>query len=280
MVLETSQGNARRVAAIRASWVGGGIAEIVIDRPPVNALDRQAQRELRAAVHLLAADERTHAIVVRSAGRVFSAGADIKEMAVMNSEEMVAHAPWMQRSFMALLDVPVPTIAAIDGAALGGGCELAMCTDLRIAGESAQIGLTETRIGVIPAAGGTQLLPRLVGLGAARRMIFSGEPINAGQAHAAGLVDEVVPDGEAAAAAFGLAAVFARRERNVLVAAKRGLSRALWEPLAFGLAEETAAFLEAFAAPTRRRAMAEFLKGERNGAAAGGQNGENPGIGR
>ncbi|MGH7583315.1 MAG: enoyl-CoA hydratase/isomerase family protein, partial [Gemmatimonadales bacterium] len=241
-----------------------GVAELVIYRPPVNALDRHAQYELRAAVHALAADEQARAIVVRSEGRVFSAGADIKEMAVMKGDEMVAHAASMQRSFMALLDVPVPTIAALDGAALGGGCELAMCADLRIAGASARIGLTEARIGVIPAAGGTQMLPRLVGLGTARRMIFSGEPITADEALSAGLVDEVVPDGEASVAAVALAATFARRPRSVLVAAKRGLTCALREPLARGLLAETAAFLEAFAAPARRQAMAAFLDGERS----------------
>ncbi len=241
-----------------------GIAELVIDRPPVNALDRYAQRELATAVHALVDDERARAIVVRSEGRTFSAGADIKEMATMSNEEMIAHAARMQQSFMALLHVPVPTIVAIEGAALGGGCELAMCADLRIAGASARIGLTETRIGVIPAAGGTQMLPRLAGLGRARRMIFSGEPIRAGEALAAGLVDDVVTDGEAAAAAFALAAAFARRPRSVLVAAKHALGSALAEPLAAGLREETAAFLDTFAAPGRRDAMVAFLAGDRS----------------
>jgi enoyl-CoA hydratase/carnithine racemase len=244
--------------------VADGIAELVLDRAPVNALDRHAQRELRTTVDELAADEHVRAIVVRSNLPVFSAGADIKEMAVMSSDDMMAHAASMQRSFMALLDIPVPTLAAIDGAALGGGCELAMCADLRIAGASARIGLTEARIGVIPAAGGTQMLPRLVGLGAARRMIFSGEPISSHEALAAGLVDQVVPAGEAAEAAFALAAVFARRPRSVLVAAKRGLNCALREPLARGLLEETAAFLDAFAAPTRRQAMVAFLEGKQS----------------
>jgi enoyl-CoA hydratase/carnithine racemase len=268
VVLATGQG-----ATVRVGWVADGIAELVIDRAPVNALDRYAQRELRSAVRALAADERARAVVVRSEGRTFSAGADIKEMVAMSSDEMIAHATWMQRSFMALLDVPVPTIAAIDGVALGGGCELAMCADLRIASASARIGLTEARIGVIPAAGGTQMLPRLVGLGAARRMIFSGEPISAGEALAVGLVDEVVPDGEAAVAAFALAARFAQRPRSVLVAAKRSLTCALREPLARGLLEETAAFLEAFAAPARRQEMAAFLDGKRSETPAGRQDG-------
>lgn len=263
MVLATGQDSTSRTAEIRVGWVDHGVAELVIDRPPVNALDRHAQRELRTAVQELAADQRAHAVVVRSEGRTFSAGADIKEMAAMSTEEMVAHAAWMQRSFMALLDIPVPTIAAIDGAALGGGCELAMCADLRIAGATARIGLTEARIGVIPAAGGTQMLPRLVGLGLARRMVFGGEPISAEEALAAGLVDEVVPDGEVTAAACALAAGFARQPRSVLVAAKRGLTAALREPLGRGLVEETAAFVEAFAAPARRQAMGAFVDGER-----------------
>ncbi|MGH3669074.1 MAG: enoyl-CoA hydratase/isomerase family protein [Pseudonocardiaceae bacterium] len=263
MVLTTSQASRDGTAAIRVGWAAEGVAELVIDRAPVNALDRQAQRELRMAAHALAGDEHARTIVVRGEGHTFSAGADIKEMAVMSSEEMVEHATWMQRSFMALLDVPVPTIAAIDGAALGGGCELAMCADLRIAGASSRIGLTEARIGVIPAAGGTQMLPRLVGLGPARRMIFTGEPISAGEAFTAGLVDEVVPDGEAAVAAVALASTFARRPRSVLVAAKRGLTCALRDPLARGLLEETAAFLQAFTAPARQQAMAAFLAGER-----------------
>jgi enoyl-CoA hydratase/carnithine racemase len=259
VVLATSQDS-----TVRVGWVADSIAELVIDRPPVNALDRRAQQELYMAVRTLAADEQARAIVVRSEGRTFSAGADIKEMAGMSGDEMIAHATRMQRSFMALLDVPVPTIAAIDGAALGGGCELAMCADLRIAGESARIGLTEARIGVIPAAGGTQMLPRLVGPGLARQMIFTGEPITAEEALAVGLVDEVVRDGEAAAAAYAMAARFARRPRTVLLTAKRGLTCALREPLARGLLEETAAFLEAFAAPARQQEMAAFLEGKRS----------------
>jgi enoyl-CoA hydratase/carnithine racemase len=107
------------------------------------------------------------------------------------------------------------------------------------------------------------MLPRIAGLGLARRMIFGGEPIDVGDALAAGLVDEVVPDGEAAAAALVLATTFARRPRSVLVAAKRAVGAALREPLAGGLREETAAFLDAFAAPARRTAMAAFLAGER-----------------
>jgi enoyl-CoA hydratase/carnithine racemase len=269
VVLATSQDSANRAAAIRIGRVADGIAELVLDRPPVNALDRHAQHELRTAAQELAADDRVRAVVVRSAGRTFCAGADIKEMAAMTADDMADHATWMQRSFMALLDIPVPTIAAIDGAALGGGCELAMCADLRIAGASARIGLTEARIGVIPGAGGTQMLPRLVGPGAARRMIFSGDPISAGDARAAGLVDEVVPDGEAARSAFELAATFARRPRSVLVAGKRGLDSALREPLARGLLAETAAFLEAFAAPARHQAMAAFVEGRRSETAPG-----------
>lgn len=259
MVLAT-----RRAPAIRVGWIADGVTELVIDRPPINALDRQTQIELGAAVRTLAGDERVRAVVVRSEGRAFSAGADIKEMATMSDEEMRAYAVLMQRSFMALLDVPVPTIAAIDGPALGGGCELAMCADLRIAGESVRIGLTEARIGVIPAAGGTQMLTRLAGLGLARRMIFGGEPIGAREALAAELVDEVVPDGEAATAALELAATFARRPRSVLLAAKRALAAALREPLEAGLREETAAFLDAFAAPARRDAMAAFVHGDRS----------------
>lgn len=264
MVLATS-----RTAEIRVGRVAEGVAELVIDRPPVNALDRHAQRALRDAVHALGADEQVRAVVVRSEGRAFCAGADIKEMAAMDTEEMVGHAAWMRRSFMALLDVPVPTVAAIDGPALGGGCELALCADLRIAGASARIGLTEARIGVIPAAGGTQMLPRIVRAGTARRMIFTGEPVGARTAHAEGLVDEVVPDGEVVAAAVELATTFARRPRSVLVAAKRSVTCALREPLARGLVEETNAFLEAFADPTRREAMTAFLDREAGRGGAG-----------
>jgi enoyl-CoA hydratase/carnithine racemase len=262
VVLALPEAGPRR--SIRTGWASEGVLELLIDRPPVNALDRRAQAELETAVRALARDERVLAVVVRSEGRAFCAGADIKEMAGMSDEEMVVHAPVMQRAFMALLDVPVPTIAAIDGPALGGGCELAMCADLRIAGASVRIGLTEARIGVIPAAGGTQMLPRLVGPGLARRMIFGGEPIGATEALATGLVDEVVPDGEVVAAAVALAATFARRTRSVLVAGKRAVGAALREPLAGGLREETAAFLDAFAAPARREAMSAFAAGARD----------------
>lgn len=145
-----------------------GIATIRLDRPKMNALNRQVQEEIAECARQVDADTGVHAVVVYGGERVFAAGADIKEMAGMSYADMSVHSGALQDCFTAVAQIGKPVIAAVTGYALGGGCELALCADIRIAGESAKFGQPEILLGIIPGAGGTQRLPRLVGPARAR----------------------------------------------------------------------------------------------------------------
>src|SRR5207248_7265241 len=143
--------------------VEGGIGTIRLDRPPMNALNVAIQEELRSAAHALSADDTVRAVIVYGGEKVFAAGADIKEMAGMSYVDMAARAPELSSAFDAIARIPKPVVAAITGYALGGGCELALACDWRVAAEDAKLGQPEINLGVIPGAGGTQRLARLVG---------------------------------------------------------------------------------------------------------------------
>ncbi|MDX6294230.1 MAG: hypothetical protein QOH50_3305, partial [Kribbellaceae bacterium] len=143
--------------------VADGVGTIRLDRPKMNALNVQVQEEIRAAAAEAAADDTVRAVVVWGGERVFAAGADVKEMADMSYADMVKRSGLLQSSFSAVAAIPKPTVAAINGYALGGGCELALCADYRIAADDAKLGQPEILLGVIPGAGGTQRLSRLVG---------------------------------------------------------------------------------------------------------------------
>src|SRR4051794_2442143 len=181
--------------------VEDGIGTIRLDRPPMNALNVQVQEEIRAAAHEATERSDVSAVIVYGGEKVFAAGADIKEMATMSYADMVARSGKLQSSFTAVATIPKPVVAAITGYALGGGCELALCADFRVAGDNAKLGQPEIQLGVIPGAGGTQRLPRLVGPARAKEIIFTGRFVDAQEALAIGLVDKVVPADEVYAAA-------------------------------------------------------------------------------
>src|SRR5690242_13906220 len=143
--------------------VDGGIATIRLDRPPMNALNRQVQEELRAAAAAVSGDDEVRAVVVYGGEKVFAAGADIKEMAGMSYADMAARARALSTAFDSIAQIPKPVVAGITGYALGGGCELALACDWRVAAADAKLGQPEISLGVIPGAGGTQRLPRLIG---------------------------------------------------------------------------------------------------------------------
>ena len=143
--------------------VEDGVGTIRIDRPKMNALNVQVQEEIRACAAEAAERDDVRAVIVYGGERVFAAGADVKEMAEMSYTDMVARSGGLQSAFTAVAKIPKPVVAAVTGYALGGGCELAMCADVRIAGEGATLGQPEILLGVIPGAGGTQRLARLVG---------------------------------------------------------------------------------------------------------------------
>src|SRR5262245_57068345 len=174
--------------------IADGVGTIRLDRPKMNALNRQVQEEIAVCARQVDADPAVHAVILYDGERVFAAGADIKEMAGMSYADMAAHSRVLQDCFTAVARIGKPVIAAITGYALGGGCELALCADFRVAGESAKLGQPEITLGIIPGAGGTQRLPRLIGPARAKDLIYSGRHVDATEALAMGLVDRVVPD--------------------------------------------------------------------------------------
>jgi len=204
--------------------VVGGIADIVLNRPDVrNAIDKAMIDELHRALDELGARDDLSAVVLSGAGgKAFAGGADIGQLRARRSAEalMAINA----RLFQRVEEFPVPTIAAITGFALGGGCELAMACDLRVAGKSARFGQPEVALGIIPAAGGTQRLPRLVGLGRAKELIFTGRIIDAAEAERIGLVNFVFDDGDVMTRAHALAAAIASQGRLAVRMAKVALN--------------------------------------------------------
>jgi len=184
----------------------GGLATIRLDRPPVNALSIALQGELRDAAEQVSADPEIRAAVIYGGEKVFAAGADVTEMAARTYAEMAAISRRLHASFRAVAAIGKPVVAAITGFALGGGLELALCADFRVAGENARFGVPEILLGVIPGLGGTQRLPRLIGPARAKNLIYTGRFADAEEALRIGLVDQVVPDAEVyGAAAMGWA---------------------------------------------------------------------------
>ena len=175
-----------------------GIALITVNRPDkLNALSGALVAELRDAFERVAREGSVRAAVVTGSGeKAFVAGADIKELASLSAIEAREYALRGQQAFRLLETLPKPTVAAINGFALGGGLELAMACSVRFASENAKLGQPEVKLGIIPGYGGTQRLPRLVGRGRALEMLLSGEPVTAAEAHRIGLVNAVVPQSE------------------------------------------------------------------------------------
>jgi len=240
--------------------VEDGVGTIRLDRPKMNALNRQVQEEIRGAAAEASAREDVKAVVVYGGERVFAAGADIKEMADLSYVEMVERAGPLQSSFTAVARIPKPVVAAITGYALGGGCELALCADVRFAADDAAIGQPEILLGIIPGAGGTQRLTRLVGPSRAKDMIFSGRFVKADEALAMGLVDKVVPADQVYAEAVAWARQFRDAATYALRAAKESIDQGLEVDLDTGLAIERQQFTALFATEDRRIGMTSFVE--------------------
>ncbi|MFC5998528.1 enoyl-CoA hydratase/isomerase family protein [Quadrisphaera sp. GCM10027208] len=240
--------------------VDGGIGTIRLDRPPMNALNSQVQEELRAAATEAAERRDVAAVVVYGGEKVFAAGADIKEMQAMSYTDMVERSTALQSAFTAVARIPKPTVAAVTGYALGGGCELALCCDMRVAGESARLGQPEILLGIIPGAGGTQRLPRLVGPSRAKDLIFSGRHVTADEALRIGLVDRVVPDDEVYTAARQGVERYVGAASFALRAAKEAVDRGLEVDLDTGLAIERMQFTGLFATADKDTGMRSFVE--------------------
>jgi enoyl-CoA hydratase/carnithine racemase len=238
----------------------GAVATIRIDRPPANVLARPVSLELSSAASAVAADATVRAVVVWGGERLFAAGADIKAMADFGPDEIAVDVSALERACRHLEAIPKPVIAAVNGFALGGGCEVALACDLRFAAEDAQLGLPEILLGVIPGSGGTQRLPRLIGLARARELVLTGRRVGAGEALAMGLVDRVVPAPDAYPAALEEARRFAAGPTLAYAAAKRALAAAGDEALARGLEIEHEVFVPLFATRDQKEGMRAFLE--------------------
>jgi enoyl-CoA hydratase/carnithine racemase len=236
------------------------VATILLQRPPMNALCLQMQREIAAAAEEVSARADVGAVIVYGGPKVFAAGADIKEMSAMSYQDMLRASVGLQDAFTAVARIPQPTIAAVTGYALGGGCELALCCDLRIAAEDARLGQPEILLGIIPGAGGTQRLPRLVGVSRAKELIFTGRHVEAAEAVAIGLVNSVVPADEVYSAAQQLAGRLAKGPALALRAAKEAVDRGLDTDLATGLDIERVRFASLFATDDQSIGMAAFVE--------------------
>ncbi|MBW3554574.1 MAG: enoyl-CoA hydratase/isomerase family protein [Gemmatimonadetes bacterium] len=238
-----------------------GIATITINRPEKrNALSAAVRRELVAALDAVEADTSVRVVVLTGAGeKAFVAGADIAEFAERTPIEQ-REAMEGRRVFDVVASLPKPVLAAINGFALGGGCELALACDIRLAARSARLGQPEVNLAILPGGGGTQRLPRLVGHGTAMRLILTGELIDAAEAHRIGLVDEVVDDGALAARARELAGSIARHSPVALKLIKQSVRAAAEMPLSAGLALERELFITAFSSEDRVEGVRAFLE--------------------
>ena len=240
--------------------VSDGVGTIRLDRPKMNALNVQVQEEIRTAALEATADDSVRAVVIYGGEKVFAAGADIKEMADMSYADMVKRSGPLQSSLTAVAEIPKPTVAAITGYALGGGCELALCADYRIAAEDAKLGQPEILLGVIPGAGGTQRLSRLIGPSKAKDLIYTGRFVGATESLALGLVDQVVPATDVYDAAITWAAQFARGAAMALRAAKEAIDTGLGVDLQTGLEIERQQFAALFATEDRAIGMKSFVE--------------------
>jgi enoyl-CoA hydratase len=219
-----------------------GVEILTLKNPPVNALSTALLAGLSHQVDEIAADPKARAVILTGDGQYFSAGADLKEMATLD----LANAPDVVRKghalFHRIASLRPPVIAAINGLALGGGLELALACDLRIAGESAKLGAPEVNYGLMPAYGGTQRLPRLIGVPKAKELIFTGAMISAAEALRIGLVNRTVPAGQELRAARDMAHTIAQKAPRAVQAAKRAIIEGLQLPLAQGIEGETKLF--------------------------------------
>ncbi len=235
------------------------VGTLRLDRPPMNALALQVWREIGEAAAEAADRDDVRALVVTGSAKVFAAGADIKEFPTWEYQDVRELGGVLQRNLDTLARIPMPTIAAISGYALGGGCELAMACDFRFVADNAKLGQPEILLGIIPGAGGTQRLPRLVGLSKAKELIFSGRMVDATEAFQIGLADAIFPADDVLREATDAAARYAAGP-YALALAKRAIEDGSEMPLDQGLRLETGLFAECFATEDARTGFDSFIE--------------------
>jgi enoyl-CoA hydratase/carnithine racemase len=240
--------------------VADGVGTIRLDRPKMNAINAQLRTELQAAAEEAGERPDVRAVVLYGGERVFAAGADIKEMEAISYADMLHWGAKLQEAFKVVAKLPKPVVAAVTGYALGGGFELALTADFRVLGESAQVGVPEILLGVIPGAGGTQRLTRLVGPAKAKDLVFTGRFVKADEALALGIADRVVPDAEVYAEAVAMAQRWVTGPAVALRAAKQAIDEGLELELDSALRLETALFAGLFSTDDQKAGMASFVE--------------------
>lgn len=240
------------------------IAKIVIDNPPVNILSADVIEQLNLVIDEIESDSEIKAVIITGEGdKAFVAGGDIKgfpEWMGKGVDEAKKKSLWLQEPLNKLERLSQPTIAAINGVALGGGCELALCCDIRIAEEQIKIGLPEIKLGLFPGAGGTQRLSRLVGKAKAKEMIFTGEPLSAEEAKQIGLVNHIVPKGKSLEKALGIAESITNFSLPALSFAKRSIDIGFEQPLEEGLVTEAEYFGHVFQTKDVKEGVNAFIQ--------------------
>lgn len=239
------------------------VAELIMNRPEaLNALSTAQATKIIDACAAVVADSTISVVIISSAvDRAFCVGADLKERRRFDDDDLRRQRPVFVAAFAAVLDLEVPVVAAVEGFALGGGCELALCCDLIVASTAAVFALPEVGLGLVPGGGGTQLLPRRIGPGRAADLIYTGRRVGADEADRLGLVDRLVPAGAARSTAVELATQIAGRSPTSLRAAKRAQRRGADVGLAEGLRIEDQAWQDAAFSPDRVEGIEAFLAG-------------------
>ena len=240
--------------------VDGAIGTIRLDRPKMNAINTQLRVELHEAAMEVRDRTDIRAVVLYGGERVFAAGADIVEMQALSYGDMLAWGTGLQEALKAVARLPKPVVAAVTGFALGGGFELALTADFRVVGEKAQVGVPEILLGVIPGAGGTQRLTRLVGPAKAKGMVYTGRFVRSDEALALGIADKVVPDGDVYGAAVEMASQWAEGPAVALRSAKQAIDDGLELDMEDALRLESALFAGLFATEDQKAGMKSFVE--------------------
>jgi enoyl-CoA hydratase len=245
------------VAVVRLE-VADGVGTIRLDRPKVNALNAELTGELRGVAMEVSRRTDIRAVVIYGGERAFAAGADIKEMGALDRAAMASWSTELTETFELVARIPKPVFAAVTGYALGGGLELALCADFRIFADNAKVGQPEILLGIIPGAGGTQRLTRLVGPAKAKDLVFSGRQVTPDEALAIGLADAVVPAADVYAEAVRRASQYADGPALALAAAKRAVDDGLGLGLADALRLENGLFVGLFGTEDQKNGMESF----------------------
>ncbi|WP_410633985.1 enoyl-CoA hydratase/isomerase family protein [Amycolatopsis sp. cmx-4-83] len=240
--------------------VKDGVGTIRLDRPPVNALNAQVTAELAELAKEATERDDVRAVILYGGEKTFAGGADIKEMATRTYPEIAKFGATLTGTLAAIANIPKPVVAAVTGYALGGGLELALTADWRVAGDNVKVGQPEIQLGVIPGAGGTQRLARLIGPSKTKDIVYTGRFVKAQEAQRLGIVDQVVAPDDVYAAAHKWAAQFANGPAVALRAAKAAIDGGLDTDLANGLKLESHLFAALWATEDQRNGMKSFIE--------------------